>query len=116
MFAVYSCCQPSRLSLIFPPDLSKFSGEMDSMPHHRPLSPDNQRCGASVPAPRVDCNRASIRQEIKAFVRMSSGLDLREYGWNGDGTEGNRHQAELLASMPGIVEAPDGELHFAEWN
>ena len=42
-------------------------------------------------------------QEIKAFVRMSSGLDLREYGWNGDGTKGNGHQAELLASMPGIV-------------
>jgi hypothetical protein len=29
-------------------------------------------------------------QEIKAFVRMSSGLDLREYGWNGDGSNGKR--------------------------
>jgi radical SAM protein with 4Fe4S-binding SPASM domain len=55
-------------------------------------------------------------QEIKAFVRMSSGLDLREYGWNGDGSNGNGHQAELLASMPGIVEEPNGGLHFAEWN
>jgi MoaA/NifB/PqqE/SkfB family radical SAM enzyme len=55
-------------------------------------------------------------QEIKAFVRMSSGLDLQEYGWNGDGISGNGHQAELLASMPGIVQEEDGELQFAEWN
>jgi MoaA/NifB/PqqE/SkfB family radical SAM enzyme len=61
-------------------------------------------------------NSVQRLQEIKAFVRMSSGLDLREYGWNGDGTNRNGHQAELLASMPGIVEEPDGELHFAEWN
>src|SRR5579862_5422890 len=61
-------------------------------------------------------NSVQRLQEIKAFVRMSSGLDLREYGWNGDGTNGNQHQAELLASMPGIVQEQSGELHFAEWN
>ena len=61
-------------------------------------------------------NSVQRLQEIKAFVRMSSGLDLREHGWNGDGTSGNGHQAELLASMPGIVQEANGELHFAEWN
>jgi len=47
-------------------------------------------------------NSVQRLQEIKAFMRMSSGLDLKEYGWNGDGTSGNGHQAELLASMPGL--------------
>ena len=61
-------------------------------------------------------NSVQRLQEIKAFVRMSSGLDLREYGWNGDGTKGNGHQKELLASTPGIVQEENGELHFAEWN
>src|ERR1700735_609924 len=61
-------------------------------------------------------NSVQRLQEIKAFVRMSSGLDLREYGWNGDGTHGNGHQAELLASMPGIVQEESGELRLAEWN
>ena len=49
-------------------------------------------------------------------MSMSSGLDLREYGWNGDGTNGNDHQAKPLASMPGIVQDASGELRFAEWN
>ena len=64
MFAVYSCCQPSRPPLLFPSDLSKFSGEMDSMdstPEPPPiLTANNQSSGASVPAPRVNCNRALI--------------------------------------------------------
>jgi MoaA/NifB/PqqE/SkfB family radical SAM enzyme len=61
-------------------------------------------------------NSVQRLQEIKAFMRMSSGLDLKEYGWNGDGTNGNGHQAELLASMPGVVQEANGELRFAEWN
>jgi radical SAM protein with 4Fe4S-binding SPASM domain len=61
-------------------------------------------------------NSVQRLQEIKAFVRMSSGLDLKEYGWYGDGTSGNGHKAEVLASTPGIVQRADGELHFAEWN
>jgi len=61
-------------------------------------------------------NSVQRLQEIKAFMRMSSGLDLKEYGWNGDGTNGNGHQAELVASMPGIVQEDNGELRFAEWN
>src|SRR5260370_38752878 len=61
-------------------------------------------------------NAVQRLQEIKAFVRMSAGLDLKQYGWNGDGTKGNGHEAELLASTPGIVQDENGELHFAEWN
>jgi MoaA/NifB/PqqE/SkfB family radical SAM enzyme len=55
-------------------------------------------------------------QEMKAFVRMGSGLDLREYGWYGDGTSGNGELSRLLESMPGVVRTPDGSLKFAEWN
>jgi len=61
-------------------------------------------------------NSVQRLREIKAFLRMSSGLDLEEYGWNGDGTKENGHRAEALASMPGIVQSPTGELQFAEWN
>ena len=31
MFAVYFCCLSIRLRLLFPPHISKFRGEMDSM-------------------------------------------------------------------------------------
>jgi hypothetical protein len=48
-------------------------------------------------------NSVQHLQGIKAFVRMSSGLDLRKYGWNGDRTDGNGHAKELLASMPGMA-------------
>jgi len=61
-------------------------------------------------------NSVQRLSEIKAFVRMSSGLDLKEYGWNGDGTNGDGQQAELLAGIPGIVERSGGELQFAEWS
>src|SRR5208282_6092518 len=39
-------------------------------------------------------NSVQRLQEIKAFLRMSSGNDLREYGWNGDNTQSNGCQAE----------------------
>jgi MoaA/NifB/PqqE/SkfB family radical SAM enzyme len=55
-------------------------------------------------------------REMKAFMRMSSGLDLREYGWHGDGTKSIGEQSNLLASMPGIVESRDGSLRFRPWN
>jgi MoaA/NifB/PqqE/SkfB family radical SAM enzyme len=61
-------------------------------------------------------NSVQRLQEMKAFIRMSSGLDLREYGWNGDGTSGDGREAELLSSMPGIVQEGNGELRFADWN
>ncbi len=54
-------------------------------------------------------------QEMKAFIRMSSGVDLRSVGWNGDGGD-SQLNAEQLAGMRGIVEDESGELQFAEWN
>jgi MoaA/NifB/PqqE/SkfB family radical SAM enzyme len=50
-------------------------------------------------------------QEMKSFVRMGSGVDLKACGWNGDGTGDLR-----LDAMPGVVEDRDGCLRFAEWN
>jgi len=61
-------------------------------------------------------NSVQRLQEIKAFVRMSSGLDLKEYGWNGDRTNGHDSQTELLSGIAGIVQRPNRELQFAEWN
>lgn len=60
-------------------------------------------------------NSVQRLKEVKAFVRMSSGLDLKEHGWSGDDTGGHTTQTELLSAIPGIVERPDGELQFAEW-
>ena len=61
-------------------------------------------------------NSVQRLQEIKAFVRMSSGLDLSECGWNGDGSNPADIEADLLSGLPGIVKRDDGELQFAEWN
>jgi MoaA/NifB/PqqE/SkfB family radical SAM enzyme len=55
-------------------------------------------------------------QEMKAFLRMSSGLDLRRTGWYGDGTGTDRAADELLARMPGLESGANGGLHFADWN
>jgi MoaA/NifB/PqqE/SkfB family radical SAM enzyme len=55
-------------------------------------------------------------QEMKAFVRMSSGADLKTLGWYGDGSNSNGDAAHALANMPGIVQDKNGELHFTEWN
>jgi MoaA/NifB/PqqE/SkfB family radical SAM enzyme len=61
-------------------------------------------------------NSVQRLQETKAFVRMASGIDLKKVGWYGDGTNANGHTAEMIASMPGIVQDPSGELHFTEWD
>jgi MoaA/NifB/PqqE/SkfB family radical SAM enzyme len=61
-------------------------------------------------------NSVQRLQEMKAFVRMSSGLDLKEYGWYGDGTGMNGNIAEKLASTPGIVQDASGNLQFTDWN
>jgi MoaA/NifB/PqqE/SkfB family radical SAM enzyme len=61
-------------------------------------------------------NSVQRLQEMKAFVRMGSGLDLREWGWYGDGTSGNGEVHSLLDSMPGVVRGSDGSLQFKEWN
>jgi len=61
-------------------------------------------------------NSVQRLQETKAFVRMSSGLDLNKCGWYGDGSSGNGEIAKLLQTIPGIVHEPNGDLHFSEWN
>jgi MoaA/NifB/PqqE/SkfB family radical SAM enzyme len=55
-------------------------------------------------------------QEMKAFMRMSSGLDLRRVGWYGDGSVAGNNVEELLARMPGIVRDENGGLRFTDWN
>jgi hypothetical protein len=52
-------------------------------------------------------------QEMKAFMRMSSGVDLRQVGWYGDGTGTGD---DLLGRMPGIIRDNDGSLRFTDWN
>ena len=52
-------------------------------------------------------------REMKAFLRMSSGLDLRQVGWNGDGTGGG---GENLMGMPGVAQSEAGDLRFTDWN
>ena len=61
-------------------------------------------------------NSVQRLQEMKAFVRMSSGVDVRKFGWNGDGTGTNGDVTKMLASMPGIVQNENGEIHFTDWN
>ncbi len=61
-------------------------------------------------------NSVQRLQEIKAFIRMASGSDLKRLGWNGDGTGTNGDIAKRLAGTHGFVQDANGELHFAEWN
>jgi radical SAM protein with 4Fe4S-binding SPASM domain len=61
-------------------------------------------------------NSVKRLQEMKAFVRMSSGVDLSKYGWYGDGTATNGDIKKMLADMPGIVQEPGGDMHFTDWN
>jgi MoaA/NifB/PqqE/SkfB family radical SAM enzyme len=61
-------------------------------------------------------NSVQRLQEMKAFMRMSSGLDLRQYGWNGDRSDVNGNIEDRIASMPGIVRDSEGGLHFTDWN
>ena len=54
--------------------------------------------------------------EMKTFVRMASGVDVRKTGWYGDGEPTLPNSVRVgHPSMPGIVEE-NGEVHFAEWN
>jgi MoaA/NifB/PqqE/SkfB family radical SAM enzyme len=54
-------------------------------------------------------------EEMKAFVRMSSGQDLRQVGWYGDGTGGGGEIDRILERTPGIVRT-NGNVEFAKWN
>jgi hypothetical protein len=61
-------------------------------------------------------NSVARLREMKAFVRMSSGLDLRRVGWSGEeGGELNGGEA-LLSRIPGIVRDANGGLRFADWD
>jgi len=55
-------------------------------------------------------------REMKAFVRMSSHVDLKEYGWHGDRTGTDGGLDERLRSRPGIVQDGNGQVEFAPWN
>jgi MoaA/NifB/PqqE/SkfB family radical SAM enzyme len=61
-------------------------------------------------------NSVQRLQEMKAFMRMSSGLDLRQVGWYGDGTGADGGGEALLDRMPGIVRDDAGGLRFTDWN
>src|ERR1700723_255450 len=61
-------------------------------------------------------NSVQRLQEMKAFVRMSSGLDLKKYGWYGDGTGTNGNIAAMLSKTPGIAQSEKGDIHFTDWN
>ena len=61
-------------------------------------------------------NSVQRLREMKAFMRMAAGVDLRRPGWNGDGTDGGSDLDKVVASMEGVEREPSGELHFAEWN
>ena len=55
-------------------------------------------------------------REMKAFLRMTSGLDLRRAGWYGDGVIGPNEGDEILARMPGVAHDQDGSLRFTPWD
>jgi MoaA/NifB/PqqE/SkfB family radical SAM enzyme len=55
-------------------------------------------------------------QEMKAFVRLSSGLDIHKVGWYGDGNETDGQLEKILPSTPGIVRSASGDVQFTDWN
>jgi MoaA/NifB/PqqE/SkfB family radical SAM enzyme len=59
-------------------------------------------------------NSVKRLQEMKAFVRMSSGLDIRKHGWYGDGANGDL--TKMLTSLPGVAQDAHGHIHFSDWN
>ena len=61
-------------------------------------------------------NSVQRLQEMKAFVRMSSGADIRRVGWHGDGTGMNGDVSAKLATTPGLVQGEEGDVHFTDWN
>ena len=61
-------------------------------------------------------NSVQRLREMKAFMRMASGVDLGVTGWNGDGTSADSGLEKMLSSMDGVERDPGGELQFAEWN
>ncbi len=61
-------------------------------------------------------NSVQRLEEMKTFVRMSSGLNIREVGWYADGRGSEAETSEMLKKAAGIVQGEDGDLGFGEWN
>jgi hypothetical protein len=61
-------------------------------------------------------NSVQRLQEMKAFMRMSAAVDLRQVGWYGDGTQRTHEMQEMLRSVPGIVCDDKGGIQFSNWN
>lgn len=61
-------------------------------------------------------NSVQRLEEMKSFFRMSSGLNIREIGWYGDGNGFDAENTDKLNKAAGIVQGEDGDLSFAEWN
>src|ERR1051325_3802386 len=60
-------------------------------------------------------NSVQRLQEMKAFMRMSSGVDLRQFGWYGDGVPLNGEMKAALATLPGIESDGNRGMQFTEW-
>jgi len=61
-------------------------------------------------------NSVQRLQEMKAFVRMSSGADVRRVGWYGDGNGANGEVDRMLADTPGLEQDENGGIRFTDWN
>jgi MoaA/NifB/PqqE/SkfB family radical SAM enzyme len=61
-------------------------------------------------------NSVARLAEMKGFMRMAGNSnDLKMLGWYGDGDAEDEPGLCQISSMPGIVQEPDGEIHFADW-
>ena len=61
-------------------------------------------------------NSVQRLEEMKTFVRMSAGLEIREVGWYGNRNGSEAETSENLTKAAGIVQGEDGNLGFGEWN
>jgi MoaA/NifB/PqqE/SkfB family radical SAM enzyme len=55
-------------------------------------------------------------QEMKVFMRMAAGVDLRRVGWYGDGAQNDAETEKFLSSEPGVAKDEEGDLCFAPWD
>ena len=61
-------------------------------------------------------NSVQRLQEIKTFVRMGAGLDLRTNGWNGTAPAARTPEKPRPRLCRASYKSPDGDLPFADWN
>jgi hypothetical protein len=55
-------------------------------------------------------NSVQRLEEMKAFIRMAGGADLKRPGWNGNGTGTNGDVAKHIAGLPGIEQDSTGNF------